>query len=186
MIINLSNKFTETNKLFRLPVIQENFVQNYEIQYNRTVAEEYTDISKINDRIFIGGEFAAADLKVIHDNNISHIINMAIDGIAYDHTGIKIMNIHIWDGGLAPNGALESAANLLNDILKSESDNILVHCAAGISRSTTVVLSYLILHTGMSFYDALRFIEASRPCVAPHPLLVRSMFRDFGNKIKLS
>lgn len=189
MIINLSQKFTPYNTTFRLPVAHENFVQNYEIQrkYKVNKNEDYTDISQINDRIFIGSELAAANYGTIKKHDISHIINMAADGANnYDHYGVKIVQIHLMDGEFAPVGLFESAANLLNDLIKADTDGILIHCLAGVSRSVTVVLSYLMLHCDMSFYDALKFIEQSRPVASPHPKLVRSIFRDFGDKIKMS
>ena len=37
-------------------------------------------------------------------------------------------------------------------------DNILLHCAAGASRSATIVIAYLMWKNKMKFDDALKFV----------------------------
>lgn len=51
---------------------------------------------------------------------------------------------------------------------------ILVHCFAGISRSSTMCLAYLY-ECGMSFDEALAFIVRRRPTARPHEELLRSL-----------
>lgn len=43
-----------------------------------------------------------------------------------------------------------------------------VHCVAGVSRSTTLVLAYLLKYTDMSLRVAFRHTKASRPVVRPN------------------
>ena len=46
---------------------------------------------------------------------------------------------------------------------------ILVHCAAGHSRSASVLAYYLMGEYGMSWQQALRMIAAGRPSISPNP-----------------
>jgi hypothetical protein len=46
--------------------------------------------------------------------------------------------------------------------------NIYVHCAAGISRSTTSVCAYLMTHLGLSFEESLLFLTCRRRAVCPN------------------
>jgi len=46
--------------------------------------------------------------------------------------------------------------------------NIFINCAAGRSRSTSILLAYLMIHERMSFIDALRIIRNKRPIVCPN------------------
>lgn len=50
----------------------------------------------------------------------------------------------------------------------AEGRNVLVHCAAGISRSATVVLAYLMLRDSISFPEALQRVREARPRVRPN------------------
>jgi len=44
----------------------------------------------------------------------------------------------------------------------------LVHCQMGISRSPTIIISYLMKKYGMSLYDALAHCKKARPIVNPN------------------
>lgn len=45
---------------------------------------------------------------------------------------------------------------------------VYVHCWAGISRSATIVLAYLIIEEGMEMRDAWQWVKQRRPCVSPN------------------
>ncbi|KAJ7592866.1 dual specificity phosphatase [Mycena floridula] len=46
--------------------------------------------------------------------------------------------------------------------------NVLVHCHAGISRSASVVIAYLIREQEMSYDEATRFVWERRKCISPN------------------
>lgn len=45
---------------------------------------------------------------------------------------------------------------------------VLVHCQAGVSRSATVVIAYLMKHTLMTMTDAYKYVRSRRPVVSPN------------------
>lgn len=45
---------------------------------------------------------------------------------------------------------------------------VLVHCFAGVSRSASVVIAYLMRYRGMGVNDALWFVRGKRPWVNPN------------------
>jgi dual specificity phosphatase 12 len=45
---------------------------------------------------------------------------------------------------------------------------ILVHCYAGVSRSATCVIAYLMQEKQMSFDNAFQFLSSKRPVVFPN------------------
>lgn len=53
--------------------------------------------------------------------------------------------------------------------------NILVHCAAGVSRTATVICAYLVSYYGMDPDSAYKYARNKRPFFMPHPELWTSL-----------
>jgi len=62
----------------------------------------------------------------------------------------------------------EDASLHIDNVLKGENNKILVHCFAGKSRSTTIVICYLMKYHGMKRDEALDDIRKKRPIVCPN------------------
>jgi len=45
---------------------------------------------------------------------------------------------------------------------------VLVHCRAGVSRSATICIAYLMVHRGLSLDEAFDFVQARRQIIAPN------------------
>ncbi|KAL6048163.1 Dual specificity protein phosphatase 15 [Balamuthia mandrillaris] len=61
----------------------------------------------------------------------------------------------------------ETAISFIEEARK-ESSAVLVHCIAGISRSTTIVLAYLMKTEGWSLDKAYRFVKEKRHIIEPN------------------
>ena len=62
----------------------------------------------------------------------------------------------------------ESAFSFIDESLKNEG-NVLVHCANGISRSPSIVMSYLMLKDKkLRYSDAFELVSQKRPCINPN------------------
>ncbi|KAL4511925.1 hypothetical protein ABPG72_012770 [Tetrahymena utriculariae] len=46
--------------------------------------------------------------------------------------------------------------------------NVFVHCQMGISRSSSIVIAYLMKEKGMNFLDTLNFVRSKRECINPN------------------
>lgn len=67
----------------------------------------------------------------------------------------------------------------------TNNDNVLIHCSAGISRSTACALS-LLISKGFSYEDALKIVYKARPQACPNDTIIK-LFDDYsGMNGKLS
>ena len=62
-------------------------------------------------------------------------------------------------------------------------NNVLVHCHAGISRSASIVIGYLMKYQNMDLKTSLMFVLKKRPCIQPNDGFMKQLF-DYGVKIK--
>lgn len=135
--------------------------------------------NEVHPGIWIGSYSSALD-ETLADGAIDVVLNMAIECVYTLSTpSTQLVKIGIDDGRLTNIGVFEKAADVINDA-RNGGRVVLVHCAAGVSRSSTAVMAYLMLHEGYGWADALEYLREGRSCVNPHPLLVRSLIRDLG------
>jgi protein-tyrosine phosphatase len=90
----------------------------------------------------------------------------------------SVLYVPFDDGTPVPEGVFEKVTPFMHEAL-SGGGKVLVHCQMGISRSTTMVLAYLIEYEGMSLPDAFRLVHQARPLVWPHMALIRSLAEHY-------
>lgn len=61
--------------------------------------------------------------------------------------------------------------------------NVLVHCHAGISRSATIVIGYLMKYENMNLKTSLAFVLKKRPCIYPNSGFMKQLF-DYETRLK--
>ncbi|KAM8740238.1 dual specificity protein phosphatase 16 [Acanthopagrus schlegelii] len=66
---------------------------------------------------------------------------------------------------------------------KASNARVLVHCLAGISRSATIAIAYIMKRMDMSLDEAYRFVKEKRPTISPNFNFLGQLL-DFERKIK--
>ncbi|MBN3296219.1 DUS16 phosphatase, partial [Amia calva] len=66
---------------------------------------------------------------------------------------------------------------------KASNARVLVHCLAGISRSATIAIAYIMKRMDMSLDEAYRFVKEKRPTISPNFNFLGQLL-DFEKKIK--
>ncbi|XP_043364326.1 interferon regulatory factor 4 isoform X2 [Dermochelys coriacea] len=124
-------------------------------------------MNKILPGLFLGNFKDARDAEQLSKNNVTHILSIH-DGARPMLEGVKYLCIPAAD---SPSQNLtrhfkESIKFIHECRLRGES--CLVHCLAGVSRSVTLVVAYVMTITDFGWEDALSIVRASRSCANPN------------------
>ncbi|XP_018419845.1 PREDICTED: dual specificity protein phosphatase 22 [Nanorana parkeri] len=135
-------------------------------------------MNKILPGLFIGNFKDARDIEQLHKNNITHVLSIH-DSARPMLEGLKYLCIPASD---SPNQNLiqhfkESTAFIHECRLKGE--GCLVHCLAGVSRSVTLVVAYVMTITNLEWEDALAAVRGARTCANPN-MGFQKQLEDFG------
>lgn len=144
--------------------------------------DEFSHMSRVLENLFIGGWSNASSREELRHFNIKRILNAAgeLPNVFIAASTITYKKFTWSDDPFTDNisGDLHTAADFIHEALEAK-EPILVHCAMGISRSTTCVIAYLIKYKGLTYDEALNLISKSRPIVRPNFAYVESLKR-FG------
>jgi hypothetical protein len=125
----------------------------------------YSEILK--GKLWLGS--IGADVPKLRALGITHILNVTSDD-PYDTSIFHTLWLPIGDTltqSLEP--TLKRAFPFLDRAFDAENARIYVHCRAGISRSASVLIAWLMARTEKSYEKCLKFVRSRRPCVCPNP-----------------
>uniref|UniRef100_A0A182QNP0 protein-tyrosine-phosphatase n=1 Tax=Anopheles farauti TaxID=69004 RepID=A0A182QNP0_9DIPT len=122
--------------------------------------------------LFLGNASHSEDLKSLKKYNIKYILNVTPDlPNVFERDGqIRYLQIPITDhwsqaGDLANH--FPDAIKFIDEA-RTNGCGVLVHCLAGVSRSVTVTLAYLMFARTLSLNDAFLLVRARKPDVSPN------------------
>lgn len=76
----------------------------------------------------------------------------------------------------------DEAIRFMRMALENPLNRILVHCNLGISRSTTLILAYLMKTYNATVYESFKFLRHRRPIVCPNMGFLRQLI-DYENDL---
>ena len=126
--------------------------------------------NEIIDNIYVGNYKFALDANLMIKEGITHILNCG-NGLKnfYENNNIfKYLYIPLYD---SESQKLEKYLEKSNNFIKEGSENnnkILIHCGAGMSRSVTLCLMYMIMEKKYKFSEAYRVVKEKRKCAIPN------------------
>ncbi|KAM9838009.1 dual specificity phosphatase 29 [Aulostomus maculatus] len=135
-----------------------------------TRRETNNHLDEVQPGIYIGDKYAATNKRTLQAHHITHVLNAA-DGkfnvntgpSFYRDTKITYHGVEAFDMpsfNLTP--FFYPAADFIRNALISPTGKVFVHCVMGISRSSTLVLAYLMIHKNMTLAEAIKAVSANR------------------------
>lgn len=124
-------------------------------------------INKVLPDLYLGNFKDARDREQLARNNITHILSIHDSSapILQEMTYLCISAADLPSQNLTQHFR-QSIVFMHESRLKGE--GCLVHCLAGVSRSVTLVVAYIMTVTGLGWQEALAAVRVARPCAGPN------------------
>lgn len=144
------------------------------------------DVSRILDRLYLGSyEEGARQYKVLASLGITHVLTVGNNMLPMKPDMFEYMVVPIDDDPSVNISTYFDQCNGFIDIcLGNPSNKILVHCYAGISRSATIVISYLITRFRLNLPEAYEMVRHVRHRIKPNfgfKMCLRAISFDMGD-----
>ena len=125
-------------------------------------------------RLYWGNFDDALNLDELKKVGITHIVNCAFE-VDHDYSKEELepLKLNLVDGEPIPVDVLEKAIDFI--VIGIARGKVFVHCNAGVSRSATIVLAYLI-KIGFNRQSAMDLLPGAMPSIAAED----SINRYFG------
>jgi protein-tyrosine phosphatase len=123
---------------------------------------------KVLPQMYLGSLRSAQSLDVYTKLGITHVLTMGRGLDALPPPGGKHKVVIVDDlPGACIDFAFEDAVAFIDDAVRS-GGAVVVHCFAGMSRSATTVIAYLMMKQGMRLDDAYNTTKRGRPAIYPN------------------
>jgi atypical dual specificity phosphatase len=117
----------------------------------------------IEGRLFVGSQVEASDLDLLQRAGVQCVLNCARE-IPCFHKSVLVYHHLVLEDD--ENEILEPLFEQAFEFI--DSGVCLVHCQAGISRSVTFVLAYLMARKNLTLCEAFQLVKGVRPCAGPN------------------
>jgi protein-tyrosine phosphatase len=127
--------------------------------------------------LYLGNLTLAFELEMLREHGITHVLCCLGSEHEYHKDTIQYQSIEMEDDESFDILAhLPAAVRWIEAALaSSEKATVAVHCHAGVSRSATVVIAFVMSSLGLSADDATRFVQARREVANPNPGFQRAL-----------
>lgn len=142
-------------------------------------------LAEATENLYFGSQDVASDLELLKQNHITHILNLAPNVQNPYPDDFKYLKLRVLD---FPETDISQHFAQTNKFLAeslSSGARVYVHCNAGVSRSTTVVVAYIMMSQKIPVDDVLKRLKTIRPCVCPNKGFLKQL-KDYEKKLNLA
>lgn len=133
-----------------------------------TAAGIFSQVAQITDHLYLCSAHPVRDAR-LRALGIKLVVNATIDVPPVRLAGVDTLQVPVDD---TPSASIHNYFDLVADRINAEvrrGNKVLVHCMAGVSRSATLVLAYLMKYRNLSLRQAHDLCKQRRPYIRPNP-----------------
>jgi len=144
--------------------------QNIQLPKDSPAKVKITNLepTQILPNLFIGARKDATNAATLARLKIGSIVNVTKDCPNQFEDSIQYLQIPVddhWSQDLIQ--YLDQAIAFIDES-RRKNVAVLVHCMAGISRSPSITIAYVMRDQKMTLNDAYNFVKSKRPAISPH------------------
>ncbi|XP_053131607.1 dual specificity protein phosphatase 14 [Hemicordylus capensis] len=125
-------------------------------------------IAQITPFLYISKGSVAANRQLLLARGITCIVNATVELPDYNFPEFEYVRVPVADMPSAPISLyFDSVARKIQSVAQKRGVT-LVHCAAGVSRSATLCIAYLMRYQNVSLCEAYRWVKSRRPVIHPN------------------
>ncbi|CAN1338785.1 Protein-tyrosine-phosphatase MKP1 [Linum perenne] len=127
------------------------------------------ECSKVAEHVYLGGDAVAKDREILEKNGITHVLN-CVGFVCPEYFKADFVYRTLW----LQDSPSEDITSILYDVfdyfedVREHCGRVFVHCCQGVSRSTSLVIAYLMWREGQSFDDAFQYVKSARGIADPN------------------
>ncbi|KAL7149175.1 hypothetical protein ABFS83_05G022300 [Erythranthe nasuta] len=127
------------------------------------------ECSRVLDHIYLGSDAIAKNREILRQNGITHVLN-CVGFVCPEYFKNELVYKTLW----LQDCPSQDITSILYDVfdyfedVREQGGRVLVHCCHGVSRSTSLVIAYLMWKEGRSFDDAFQHVKTARGVANPN------------------
>lgn len=134
------------------------------------LSEGRSELQEVLPRVFITNFFGSKKAALLAQAGITHVLNVTSDlPFPANAPGLVCKRVAFADNTHVTLPLDECLAWIETALKEKDNAKVLVHCAAGSSRSGAIVVAYVMRQQRMRYADALEFVQKVRSVVLPNP-----------------
>ena len=125
--------------------------------------------TQVLPHLYLGNMRDASDASVLKSMGVRYVLNLTAKPPVYDlDSDIVYKQLQAADNGIQNLRQFFEESFQFIDLAKAEGSGILVHCHAGVSRSPTIAVAYLMKYYPITMAEAYKFVKMRRSIISPN------------------
>ena len=172
------NKVIRSNLFYCVDCYLKKKNEKYEADLNYHTKLDFKEI--IPNKLYLGNNESAKNLEILQKHNITSILICGYFLSEFFPGQFIYKTLEIQDN---------EYEIIINSLIKGiefieSNKTILVHCREGISRSSTIVIGYIMYKEKKSYIEAENFVREKKDDIKPNENFLKQL-KEFGDIIKV-
>lgn len=130
-------------------------------------------------KLCIGTWYAAENWDHLAELGVTHIVSAIGEPTRGPYPYAKYLQLNLADNQYQQMDlAFQLSYDFIHKAFESKDAVVLVHCAAGVSRSSSIIIHYWMKEYGMTYQQAYDKLKAIRHVIQPNPGFVSQLTKN--------